>query len=468
MLPPLAAVSRGQAPKPPAPAKVTPKLSEKAANFKAAVEGGKKCLERDHMDRQKRLDFLEDSVATSPLKRELLEAEFQAREQRGVLAKFRHWSTADFQPIAVLGAGAFGTVYLVRQKEKDQYFALKQMTKVRHGKKNLKRCVYTEREVLAQARNRWFVELSATFQDADHIYMLMEFLPGGDLFRWIEVMRRFSMGETRFYMAELLEALDVLHKHGFIHRDIKFDNMVLTAQGHLKLLDFGLCRADPHGDDLHLHDFGEAKPSPKSMLTKRQEMATQVGTIYYMAPEVLRGEVSPASDIWAVGVMTFECLYGSPPFRVEEKGDEVKKRHIMRQMVLNHKTSLPPRMAKAKKLGFIPADAETFISKVMCEAAVRIPIAQCRAEPFFQGLDFSRLHLMEPPFKPELSGPGDLRNFDEFPFKALPAAEVTAWNEDPSMEWSNYDFDRDAFELQRPEAVKELLQIHEQEAVLGI
>ncbi|CAJ1446635.1 unnamed protein product [Effrenium voratum] len=239
MLPPLAAVSRGQAPKPPAPAKVTPKLSEKAANFKAAVEGGKKCLERDHMDRQKRLDFLEDSVATSPLKRELLEAEFQAREQRGVLAKFRHWSTADFQPIAVLGAGAFGTVYLVRQKEKDQYFALKQMTKVRHGKKNLKRCVYTEREVLAQARNRWFVELSATFQDADHIYMLMEFLPGGDLFRWIEVMRRFSMDETRFYMAELLEALDVLHKHGFIHRDIKFDNMVLTAQGHLKLLDFG-------------------------------------------------------------------------------------------------------------------------------------------------------------------------------------------------------------------------------------
>eukprot|EP00913_Durusdinium_trenchii_P022600 g21224.t1 len=260
------------------------------------------------------------------------------------------------------------------------------------------------------------------------------------------------------------EALDVLHSHGFIHRDIKFDNMILGADGHLKLLDFGLCRADP---SVELEEPGKIKPNPKSMvLTKRREMATQVGTVYYMAPEVFRGEVSPLSDVWAVGVMTYECLYGSPPFHAHDEEDETRRRPILRQLVLNHKKSFPPRLEKAKKFGFIPPDAERFLMGVVCEPTTRLRIAQCREEPFFKSLDFKRLHLMEPPIKPELDGPGDVRNFDEFPFRKLPEPEAGCAKQDPSMEWTNYDFDRSAFELRRVEAVKELIEAAESEAGL--
>eukprot|EP00913_Durusdinium_trenchii_P034125 g31939.t1 len=169
-------------------------ISEKAANFKAAVESSKAGIEREHADRQRRLELMETSVAhLEPKEKELLKHEFEALEHRGVVAKFRtartdrlrttpndhflalfkllgrHWSTGDLDPIAVLGQGSFGTVFLVQQKEDP-----------------------TRRDVLSQARNRWFVELFATFQDANHIFMLMEFLPGGDLFKWIETKNRFS------------------------------------------------------------------------------------------------------------------------------------------------------------------------------------------------------------------------------------------------------------------------------------
>ncbi|CAE7760331.1 ndrB, partial [Symbiodinium pilosum] len=366
--------------------------------------------------------------------------------------------------------GAFGTVFLVGLKsaETPQYFALKQMTKQRHAKKNIKKCVYNERDVLAQARNRWFVELFATFQDANHIYMLMEFLPGGDLFKWIEVKNRFSVDETRFYMAELLEALDVLHKHGFIHRDIKFDNMILTSNGHLKLLDFGLCKAEPTDDRAAAppKDVAVTHKSPSKLKSslkqggpspKRQQVATQVGTVYYMAPEVMRGEVSPGSDIWAVGVMTFECLYGSPPFHAYEEDDEVKRRQVLRQMVLNHKKVFPARLAKAKRHGVITVEAESFLQGVIRDPAERLDVQACKNHAFFSGIDFARLHLMEPPFKPDLSGPTDLRNFDEHPFQPLPTADACSAMKDPSMEWANYEFDRTAYELQRPEVVKDLL-----------
>lgn len=427
MLPPLAAISRGICGQSPTGAQASAKKSfgaptlipEKAQNFKAAVESSKQSIEREHWDRQKRLQLVESSMQhLEAHEQELLKQEFEAREQRGVVAKFRHWSTADFDAIAVLGQGSFGTVYLVQNKEDpSQYFALNQMTKLRHAKKNLKKCVYAERDVLSQARNRWFVELFATFQDANHIFMLMEFLPGGDLFKWIELKNRFSVEETRFYMAELLEALDVLHKQGFIHRDIKFDNMILTPDGHLKLLDFGLCRADPMTDIPD--ELPSRRPSAKSMVPrKRQEMATQVGTVYYMAPEVMRGEVSPACDVWAVGVMTYECLYGSPPFHANEEPDEGKRKHIMRQLIINHKKTFPSRLTKAKKFGFLTDDAERFLTGIICEPTVRLPISQCREEPFFKGLDFSRLHLMEPPIKPELDGPADLRHFDDFPSRS--------------------------------------------------
>eukprot|EP00931_Biecheleriopsis_adriatica_P025330 TRINITY_DN15587_c0_g1_i1.p1 TRINITY_DN15587_c0_g1~~TRINITY_DN15587_c0_g1_i1.p1 ORF type:complete len:494 (-),score=119.92 TRINITY_DN15587_c0_g1_i1:214-1695(-) len=446
-------------------AAVAERFSAKAANFKVAVESGKKQIEKGHSDRLKRHQLLEEGLADAgDQTRKAISGQFLERETKGLVATFNRWSTDDFESKAVLGAGAFGTVFLVKQRglESEQYFAVKQMTKHRHSKKNIKRGVFNERDVLATVRNRWFVELFATFQDADHIYMVMEFVPGGDLFKWIELKNRFTPSETRFYMAELLEALDVLHKHGFIHRDIKFDNMVLSASGHLKLLDFGLCRNDPgleHKEAPLPTEKTQQTEGLKSCLKKdRRQVASQVGTVHYMAPEVMRGEVGPKSDIWAVGVMTFECLYGSPPFHAYDVEDEARRRQVLKQTIINHKTHFPRRLEKGKVHGFIPPEAAKLLLGIIQEPTERLSIELCRQEPFFSSLDFSQLHLMEPPFKPKLSGPADTRNFDKHDWKPLPAADSCGAWKDQSLEWANYEFDRDAFELQRPEAVEEMLQ----------
>eukprot|EP00930_Biecheleria_cincta_P019234 TRINITY_DN14734_c0_g1_i1.p1 TRINITY_DN14734_c0_g1~~TRINITY_DN14734_c0_g1_i1.p1 ORF type:complete len:509 (+),score=109.15 TRINITY_DN14734_c0_g1_i1:50-1528(+) len=460
---PSAAVSRT--------AQTSQRFAIKAQNFKASVESTKTSIEQEHSDCQRRRQVLEaglQGAGAGEETRRALSSQFVEREAKGLLAKFKQRSTEDYESMAVLGAGAFGTVFLVREKdtEPEKYFAVKQMTKQRHTKKNIKKGVFNERDVLAKARSQWFVELFATFQDADHIYMVMEFVPGGDLFKWMEWKERFSLPETRFYMAELLKALDVLHKHGFVHRDIKFDNMVLGANGHLKLLDFGLCKVDPASDQAHETSADPSKADAsvqdlKSCLkgdkNKRRQMASQVGTVHYMACEIFRGEVSAASDIWSVGVMTFECLYGSPCFHAYHVDDEVQRRAALKQSILNHAQILPGRLLKAKRNLFIDDAAEQFLRNIICEPEDRSCFEKCRQDAFFQGLDFDRLQFMTPPFLPELSGPADTRNFDEHPFKPLKSSGACGAWKDQALEWANYEFDREAFELQRPEAMAQEL-----------
>ena len=127
-----------------------------------------------------------------------------------------------------------------RPLSQEEVYALKQIQKAHYINKNRKKA-YNERDALARGWGTWFVDLLGTFQDSEHIYIVMEFVQGGDFFAYMEKKDKLSMVETRFYMAELISAINAIHQCGFIHRDLKPDNLVLTAQGHLKLLDFGLC-----------------------------------------------------------------------------------------------------------------------------------------------------------------------------------------------------------------------------------
>lgn len=157
-------------------------------------------------------------------------------------------STADFESLAVVGRGAFGEVRLVRQKakagQKIQIFALKSMKKEMMILKNQVGHVRAEREALAKADNdnRWLTALHYSFVDETHLYMVMEFLPGGDLMSLLIKEDTFSEQVTRFFMAEAAHAISSVHALGYIHRDIKPDNMLLDARGHLKLTDLGLCK----------------------------------------------------------------------------------------------------------------------------------------------------------------------------------------------------------------------------------
>lgn len=158
-------------------------------------------------------------------------------------------SPADFESLALIGRGAFGEVRLVRDKRKNaaepvNVYALKSMKKEMMVLKNQVGHVRAEREALAKASsdNQWLTALHYSFVDETHLYMVMEFCPGGDLMSLLIKEDTFNEHVTRFFMAEAAHAISSVHALGYIHRDIKPDNMLLDSRGHLKLTDMGLCK----------------------------------------------------------------------------------------------------------------------------------------------------------------------------------------------------------------------------------
>ncbi|GBE81094.1 Serine/threonine-protein kinase CBK1 [Sparassis crispa] len=288
-----------------------------------------------------------------------------------------------FVNLKTIGHGAFGVVSLVRERSTGQLFAMKQLRKTDMLRKGQEGHVRAERDILKSASlvsspggAEWIVRLYYSFQDRDHLYLVLEYMGGGDLLNLLIERDVFEEDFTRFYLAEMVLAIESCHKHGFIHRDIKPDNFLFDPDGHIKLSDFGLATDLHWAHDtsyyeqqrLHLlHKYGidlEDSPASQSdgMRTRRMDrkdverlmggddgqgriftwreknsrkLAYSVcGTNSYMSPEVIRGHgYSYSCDWWSLGVIMFECLYGFPPF-------VSNSRHITRQKILNWRQSL--------------------------------------------------------------------------------------------------------------------------------
>jgi len=244
-----------------------------------------------------------------------------------------------------------------------------------------------------------------------------------------------------------LLALETVHNYGFAHRDVKPDNIVITNTGHIKLLDFGLCKQDLATESSHAEILTAARAS--TCRTGRSRLRSVVGTPQYMAPEAYAGKCGTAADIWSVGIITFECLAGVVPFhagRVE--GPEAVK--TIRQKVQDHASVLQERLQKTRARGFTDTVSEQFLTRVICLQDSRLSIEQCRSEPFFSGINFAELHLSEPPFVPMVADPGDTSYFDAFEPFPLPTAGPISVKDAP-LEWAHYEFDREAHDLQRPD-----------------
>jgi len=223
-------------------------------------------------------------------------------------------TTADFESLAVIGRGAFGEVRLVRQKGKKedpqtgQIFALKSMKKEMMVMKNQVHHVKAERDALATAddSNRWLTVLHCSFFDETHLYMAMEFMPGGDLMGLLIKEDTFSEEVTRFFMAEAAQAISSVHALGYVHRDIKPDNMLLDARGHLKLTDLGLCKK-----------VGDVSPTddPEVVLEMIREQGitdvrtTKMGSMP-SSPSMTRNKHRPSDDAMAMSID--ETIQGRP------------------------------------------------------------------------------------------------------------------------------------------------------------
>lgn len=156
--------------------------------------------------------------------------------------RWKRIAASDFEPLSIIGRGAFGEVWICRHKESGEIVAMKKMKKKEMLKKNQVGHVRAERDILAKADNKWIVELKYSFKDSENLYLVMEYLPGGDLMNLLIKKDILTEDEAKFYIAEVILAIEIVHGLDYIHWDLKPDNVLLDKDGHIKLTDFGLCK----------------------------------------------------------------------------------------------------------------------------------------------------------------------------------------------------------------------------------
>uniref|UniRef100_A0A8C8ELH7 non-specific serine/threonine protein kinase n=1 Tax=Oncorhynchus tshawytscha TaxID=74940 RepID=A0A8C8ELH7_ONCTS len=296
----------------------------------------------------------------------------------------------DFDKVKMIGRGAYGEVQLVRHKASQKVYAMKQLSKFEMIKRSDSAFFWEERDIMAFSNSPWVVQLCCAFQDDLHLYMVMEYMPGGDL---VTLTMNYDMPEkwVRFYTAEVVLALDAIHSMGFIHRDVKPDNILLDQNGHLKLADFGTCM--------------------KMDSTGMVHCDTAVGTPDYISPEVLKsqggdGYYGRECDWWSVGVFIFEMLVGDTPFYAESLVGTYGK-------IMDHKNNLnfPDNVQMSN-------DTKDLICAFLSDREVRLGrngVEEIKRHPFFTNdqWTFDTIRETVAPVVPELSSDIDTSNFDE-------------------------------------------------------
>ncbi|CAH1438912.1 unnamed protein product [Lactuca virosa] len=251
-------------------------------------------------------------------------------------------SIEDFEIIKPISRGAFGRVFLARKRATGDVFAIKVLKKADMIRKNAVQSILAERDILISARNPFVVRFFYSFTCRENLYLVMEYLNGGDLFSLLRNLGCLEEGMARVYIAELVLALEYLHSLNVIHRDLKPDNLLIGPDGHIKLTDFGLSKVGLINNTEEISGTGSStirtaifqdnnnnnnnevktespspSPSPSPVNSNREERQklSVVGTPDYLAPEILLGMGHAATaDWWSVGVILFELLVGIPPF----------------------------------------------------------------------------------------------------------------------------------------------------------
>jgi serine/threonine protein kinase len=208
-------------------------------------------------------------------------------------------STKDFICLALLGRGSFGEVYLVQKINNKKKYAMKVLRKERIMGQNLSRYALAERNILSLSNHPFIVKLNYAFQSMTKLFLILEYCPGGDLAKHLRMEKKFEEKRAKFYLCEILLALEDLHKRNIIFRDLKPDNVVLDNEGHCKLTDFGLSKEGINND---------------------QYTKSFCGSIAYLAPEVLKKQGhGKAVDWYLLGVLLYEMLTGETPYYDKNK-----------------------------------------------------------------------------------------------------------------------------------------------------
>ncbi len=301
---------------------------------------------------------------------------------------------SDFTKIKVLGRGAFGQVFLVKLNANDKLYAMKTLDKkkVRLGNQEIPTKV--ERDLMVKVNCPFIVNIKFAFQDSDNLYITTEFMQGGDMFFHMHKEKdrnkimscgNFSEEKTRFYIVELICAIEFLHKNKMLYRDLKPENIMVDVSGHIKLTDFGLSK----------------------IIQKDKEKAyTICGTPKYLAPEILSSEgYDDAVDWWSLGCVMYEMMVGIVPFRLPKGAqlseDLYKKKVVFPDFISPDAKDLISQLLVVKpkkRLGYGPDGAE-----------------KIKGHAWFKGINWEKAWKQElnPPYVPEIKDEMDLSYFDK-------------------------------------------------------
>uniref|UniRef100_A0A8C5SGS3 non-specific serine/threonine protein kinase n=1 Tax=Laticauda laticaudata TaxID=8630 RepID=A0A8C5SGS3_LATLA len=331
-------------------------------------------------------------LSTSPLAQEKYIMEFlQWAEPVTSRLKELRLQRDDFEILKVIGRGAFSEVAVVKQKRTSQVYAMKIMNKWDMLKRGEVSCFREERDVLVNGDKRWITQLHFAFQDENYLYLVMDYYVGGDL---LTLLSKFGdcipLEMARFYLAEMVMAIDSIHSIGYVHRDIKPDNILLDRCGHIRLGDFGSC--------LKLREDGTVCST------------VAVGTPDYLSPEILQAvedglhSYGTECDWWSLGIFAYEMFFGHTPFFADSVVETYGK-------ILHFKEHFRFPLSAPE----FPAEAQALIEGLICARETRLGrngVQDFKEHPFFVGLDWQGLRDCSPSFVPEFANATDTCNFD--------------------------------------------------------
>ena len=347
-------------------------------------------------------------------------------------------SIRDYESLAIIGRGAFGEVHVCREKKTGKIYAIKKIKKQVLIIKNQIRHVINEQIIMSKASTPWIVELKASFQEGDYLYLVMEYLPGGDLMNLLIEKDILTEKEAKFYISELILAIESIHNLDCIHRDIKPDNILIDKNGHIKLSDFGLAKISDklyEKEDEKYKNFLKNKSNDKNTKMTHNKNFSCVGTAYYVAPEVLKKSgYDKDIDWWSVGIILYEMLVGYAPFCSKETTEVCYK-------VLNWKNYL--KIPKKIKLS---EEVKDLIFKMIKNSDDRLGkngAEEIKKHPFFKDVDWDNIRNSKAPFIPELKNEYDTKYFEKFEMKEPFYPKNINKFKRKDAEYVGYEFNKD-------------------------
>ncbi|KAI8952841.1 Pkinase-domain-containing protein [Xylaria longipes] len=308
---------------------------------------------------------------------------YQSSEQRVTKGKY---SLTDFDLLRTLGTGSFGRVHLVQSKHNQRFYAVKVLKKAQVVKMKQVEHTNDERRMLGEVKHPFLITLWGTFQDARNLYMVMDFVEGGELFSLLRKSGRFPNPVAKFYAAEVTLALEYLHSRNIIYRDLKPENLLLDRHGHLKITDFGFAKRVP------------------------DKTWTLCGTPDYLAPEVVSNKgYNKSVDWWSLGILIYEMLCGYTPFW--DSGSPMK----IYENILRGKVKYPQ---------YVHPDAQDLLERLITpDLTKRLGNLyggpqDVKGHPWFSEVTWDRLSRkdIDAPYTPPVkAGSGDASQFDRYP-----------------------------------------------------